>query len=256
MQPYTTGIHSDIHEYKHYHVRCTQTHTHTQKYTCNLYSQNAHTNSIYIKKWPQVDWINYSKLQVGVFGCQTSLSHTRDIVILPHELNMTLNTGAHTHARLRTHICEYMFMLWVARFVCHVHVWAYMYTFAHKCRCAQKLFHLHTQTYKYTSAHTAMYTYSIHSQSGSLVSSSSQLLLHIQTHTHTHMSRQWCITCSGLAQNPLCLCIRCHSGTNVMSVTSCVPYRSSKAYTAACRQDHIKLYFRRVIRFRSEQAHM
>lgn len=62
-----------------------------------------------------------------------------------------------------------------------------------------------------------------------------------QTHTHKHTSvgqdrhtvkytsciwsRQWCITCSGLAQSPPCLCIRCHSGSNVMSLASCGPCR-------------------------------
>lgn len=59
-----------------------------------------------LRKQPQEDWINYFKLQVGVFGCQTSLSHTGEIVILPHELNMTLNTDkdTHTNTGLRTNI--------------------------------------------------------------------------------------------------------------------------------------------------------
>lgn len=48
----------------------TDTHKHTT-YACRQhlyeYTLCSH-NSVCIKKWPQGDWINYSELQVGVFG--------------------------------------------------------------------------------------------------------------------------------------------------------------------------------------------
>lgn len=60
-----------------------------------LIPTETNTLSVCIKKWPQGDWINYFQLQGGLFGCQTFLSHTGDTVILPCELNMTLNGFRH-----------------------------------------------------------------------------------------------------------------------------------------------------------------
>jgi len=125
----------------------------------------------------------------------------------------------------------------------------HIYAFAHKC--TQTLI-LHTKTRSFTiyvrqDEHTtSRYTFSVHC----LVPLSPHLLTHTHTHTHTythsytHTSSQWCITCSGLAQSPLCLCIRCHCGSNVMSLVSCGPDRGSQADTAANRQDQIRLYNR------------
>lgn len=117
-------------------------------YTFNLYSLKcadilSSTNSVCIKKWPQGDWINYSKLQVGVFGCQTSLSHTGEIVILAHELNMTEHRRRKTHTHTQVYaytVCEYMFMLLSAHFLL--------------CVCT------HSQTHmKHTDAHFNGQTY-------------------------------------------------------------------------------------------------
>lgn len=67
-------------------------HRHMQPITTET---NTFSKSVCIKKWPQGDWINYFQLQGGLFGCQTFLSHTGETVILPCELNMTLNRFRH-----------------------------------------------------------------------------------------------------------------------------------------------------------------
>lgn len=88
-------------------------HRHTQMYTqpkLTHPSLRCTNTNISIKKWPQGDRINYSKLQVGMFGCQTSLSHTREKGILPYELNMTqTHTQIHRFKHIHT-VCEYTSM--------------------------------------------------------------------------------------------------------------------------------------------------
>lgn len=76
-----------------------KTHTDYLHILCSLYSHKLIVFAL--RKWPQGHWINYSKLQVGVFSCQSSLSHTGEIVILPHELNTTANTDEDTHTNMQ-----------------------------------------------------------------------------------------------------------------------------------------------------------
>lgn len=103
--------------------------------------------------------------------------------------------------------------------------------------------------YTYTHTHSREYTHSVPLLC--LLVLSPHLLSYSLRHTlaHTHTSSQWCITCSGLAQRPKCLCIRCHTGSNVMSLASCGAYWSSLADTAVHRHGQIILYNRLAINF-------
>ena len=86
------------------------------------------------------------------------------------------------------------------------------------------------------------YTHSVHSLRLVLMSLHLRnTQKHKHTHTHKHTS-QWCIACSGLAQSPLCPCIRCHSGSIVMSLCGCGPHTSCQADKAAHRHDWIRSY--------------
>lgn len=170
-------------------------------------------NSVCVKEWTQGDWINYSKLQVGVFGCQTSLSHTGGILILPHELNISEHTWVHVYDHI-------------------LHLHTDTHTDPHRCRHA--LVFPHTQTSKGAHILTHMCLISIRHQCS--LTSPGLLILSV-THSDTHTSSQWCITCSGLPPSPLCPCIRCHGGSNVMSLASCSA--STRSEAAAHRQDQI-----------------
>lgn len=94
------------------------------------------TNSVCIRKWQQGDWINYFLLQVGVFGCQTSLSHTGETVILPHELNMTEHRQRHTKVHRFKHT--------------HMYMWIHVCVFAYACNIyTRELILARTYTHSY-----------------------------------------------------------------------------------------------------------
>lgn len=85
------------------------------------------------------DRINYSNIQVGDFDCQASLSHTGEIVILLHELNIIRSARARMptytpHVCLCTHINTYV------NPPCH-RFRACTLTYAHRCTQMPKLIH-------------------------------------------------------------------------------------------------------------------